>query len=312
MKQTFALIIFVAIVSTVAVYVFIPAKITVVNEIKNAGSTGTLQRITGSGNYRIKWLPKSGKAVSAVEYILDDCTYLFPTDNSFNSNITVKYKNIVSQGMVTLLPSADSVLTGWIFNYESSNNPIARVSNYFALKHIKATNQKILQSMSDFLSVRKNVYGFEVVQQKQTDSTLITLKASSATYPTVKDIYGNIEKLRQYAITNAANTTNAPMLNIENGGAGPWHYMVALPINKALNDKGDIVAKRMFAGGRILITENITGGFATVDNAIKQLEIFKSDNNYMSPAIPFQSLVTDRRVERDTSKWVTRLYWPVM
>ena len=311
MKQTFAVIIFVMIVSIVAIYFFIPGKIGVANEIKTAGSIGTLQRITGSNDYRLKWLPKAGKTVSAVEYVLDDCTYLFPADNSFNNNITVKYKNITTHSLVTMVPSADSVLLSWIFNHQSGNNPVVRVVDYFALKHIKATNQKILQSMLAFLSGKKNVYGFEVVQQKQTDSTLITLKAASTTYPTVKDIYANIEKLRQYALANAAATTNAPMLNIESDGEHNWFYMVALPINKALPGTENIIAKRMFAGGRILITENITGGFAIVDNAIKQLEIFKTDNNYMSPAIPFQSLVTDRTKEADSSKWITRLYYPV-
>lgn len=311
MKQTFAVVIFVIIVSLISIYFFIPGKMGVVNEIQAACSVGTLQRITGSTDYRLKWLPKAGKVVSAVEYVLDGCTYLFPTDNSFNNNITVKYKNITTHTLVTILPLADSVLLSWVFTHKSSNNPIARVADYFAFKHIKATNQKMLQSMLVFLSVKKNVYGFEVSEQKQTDSTLITIKAKSATFPTVKEIYTNIEKLRQYAVSNAATTTNAPMLNIENGGDGVWHYMVALPIDKALDNTGDIVAKRMLAGGKILITENITGGFSNVDKAFKQFEIFKSDNNYKSPAIPFQSLVTDRMKESDSSKWITRLYYPV-
>jgi hypothetical protein len=36
------------------------------------------------------------------------------------------------------------------------------------------------------------------------------------------------------------------------------------------------------------------------------------DHQRVAPAIPFQSLVTDRTKQPDTSKWVTRLYWPIM
>jgi hypothetical protein len=41
-------------------------------------------------------------------------------------------------------------------------------------------------------------------------------------------------------------------------------------------------------------------------------------NNYISDygrtivAIPFASLITDRRLEPDSAKWVTRIYWPLI
>ena len=35
-----------------------------------------------------------------------------------------------------------------------------------------------------------------------------------------------------------------------------------------------------------------------------------TDNALSSPAIPFESLVTNRMQEPDTSKWVTKIYYP--
>ena len=32
----------------------------------------------------------------------------------------------------------------------------------------------------------------------------------------------------------------------------------------------------------------------------------------MSPAIPFESLITNRLEEPDTSKWVTKIYYPFL
>lgn len=297
---------------TGSVYFFIPENITVASEITAVSSIGSVQRITGSSDYRIKWFPKEGNMVSPTKYVLDGCTYQFGTDNSINNNITIQYKNLSAGSLLTPLTTGnDSVIVNWILNKQSGYNPFSRISNYFSLKHIKKTNEKILLALQAFLSSKKNVYGFNISQQKQTDSTLITLKGFSAKYPTVNDIYKNIEKLKQYAAANAANTTNAPMLNIEYDGTGKWLYMVALPIDKALNDKGDIIAKRMFAGGKILITESITGGFAVNSNALQNLEKYKTDYGYMSPAIPFQSLITDRIKERDTTRWKTKLYYPV-
>ena len=297
---------------TGAIFLFIPENIAVSSEIATVSSIGSVQSVMGNSNYRTKWLPKEGKIVSPTTYKLDGCTYFFGTDNSMNNNITIHYKNINAASLFTLITAGDdSVIVNWILNKQSGYNPFNRISYYFSLKHIKKTNEKILLAIQAFLSSKKNVYDFNISQHLQTDSTLITLKGFSAKYPTVEDIYKNIEKLKQYAAANAANTTNAPMLNIEYDGTGKWLYMVALPIDKALNDKGDIIAKRMFAGGKILITEPITGGFAVNSNALQNLEKYKTDYGYMSPAIPFQSLITDRIKEKDTTRWKTKLYYPV-
>jgi hypothetical protein len=38
---------------------------------------------------------------------------------------------------------------------------------------------------------------------------------------------------------------------------------------------------------------------------------YVEDNKKTSPAIPYQSLITNRLTETDTTKWVTKLYYPV-
>jgi hypothetical protein len=39
---------------------------------------------------------------------------------------------------------------------------------------------------------------------------------------------------------------------------------------------------------------------------------YKDDYQRVSPAIPFYSLITDRLKEPDSSKWITKIYFPVM
>ena len=312
MKKNIIAFITTAVFATSAVYFFIPKNIRVSSEIVSACGIGSAQRISSSSFYRAKWLPATGTIISATEYELDGCRYRFGTDNAYNNSINIQYKNISTNSLLTLLPAGkDSLAIKWMLNEESNYNPLGRVSLYFKLKHIKETNEKILHGMSQFLSTKKNIYGFDVQLKKQTDSTLITLKGSFDHYPAIADIYEDIEKLRAYADANHAKTTNAPMLNIGRVDLVNWQYMVALAIDKPLDNYGKIIAKRMFAGGKILITENINGGFAAVDDALLQFEKFKTDYNYMSPAIPFQSLITDRAKEPDSSKWITRLYYPV-
>jgi hypothetical protein len=49
----------------------------------------------------------------------------------------------------------------------------------------------------------------------------------------------------------------------------------------------------------------------TVNNAWHQVQLYLRDNQEVAMAMPFEYLVTNRRQEPDTSKWITRLFVPV-
>ena len=299
------------ILALAVVYFFIPANNMVLTQAKPAGSAGSVLRAIGFSSYRTKWLPPEGKQLSATEYELDDCKFIFPADNTFDNNIIIVYKNKTISSLITAEAVKDSALVNWIFTLQSNNNPINRVSDYRAAKKIKLATEKILKKWVAYAGNNKNIYGINIKRTAQTDSTLISIKSPPVNnYPSIEDIYGKISKLEQYALANDAVVTKPPMLNISGSGSS-WFYMVALSVNKALPDNADIIAKRMFAGGKILESDSITGGFKTVDHFINELEKFRADNSYMSPAIPFQSLITNRLTQPDSTKWITKLYYPV-
>lgn len=85
--------------------------------------------------------------------------------------------------------------------------------------------------------------------------------------------------------------------------------MVAIPTKKPLPSKNKFQVKRMILGN-ILMGE-VKGGITTVINSEEQLANYVTDHKKLSPAISYQSLVTDRLMEKDSTKWVTRLYYPV-
>ena len=64
------------------------------------------------------------------------------------------------------------------------------------------------------------------------------------------------------------------------------------------------------APGKILVTE-VKGGPHAIQVAYAQYEKYLQDYHRISPAIPFESLITERIAEPDTGKWVTRIYYPV-
>jgi uncharacterized protein (UPF0333 family) len=311
MKQTFAVVISIVILFLAITYFVLPNNSNVSVSVKANASMACVQRVLATKKLYSNWLPKDGKQISANEFLLDDCTFTFISDNFLNNSITVKYKGLLTSSMVIFEPARDSSFTSVGFQFPNSNNPFTKLSNYFTYKHVETTTQKLLNSLQSFLSTSDNVYGVSMKKSILKDSTLIALKSLSNSYPTIADIYKNIDILKTFAITNGAKATNPPMLNIYKDAENGYAFMVALPIDKWLDNSGNIIAKRMLAGGNILESGEIKGGFYTVDNFLKELENFRADVNGMSPAIPYQSLITDRSKESDTSKWVTKLYFPI-
>ena len=71
-------------------------------------------------------------------------------------------------------------------------------------------------------------------------------------------------------------------------------------------------AMKRMVPGNILMSNDITGGSGTVEQAYKQMMYYMQDFNKTLAAIPFQSLITNRQLEKDSSKWITRIYCPVI
>ncbi len=99
------------------------------------------------------------------------------------------------------------------------------------------------------------------------------------------------------------------MLNVHKDGPELYEAMVALPTKSDLLSTGNFQLKKMVLG-KILMAE-IKGGEHTIIKGEEELTNYVNDYKKISPAIPFQSLVTNRQQESDTSKWVTRLYYPI-
>jgi len=85
--------------------------------------------------------------------------------------------------------------------------------------------------------------------------------------------------------------------------------MVAIPTKSDLQSEGKFQLKKMVLGN-ILMAE-VKGGVHIVMKGENELTNYMDDYKKLSPAIPFQSLITDRQLETDSSKWVTRLYYPI-
>jgi hypothetical protein len=190
-------------------------------------------------------------------------------------------------------------------------NPINRINKYFRARNIKKVFDNIVDSLAQYTQKVKNIYGFDIKNEKVQMQYLLSANMQLTHYPSTEEVYSLIGKIRSYLKTTDAKEEFSPMLNIETKDSFHYFVRIGMPVNKKLPGTDSISVKQMLKNGNILVTE-VTGGKNTIEYALKQIEKYISDYQRSIVAIPFQSLKTDRLTVTDSTKWITKIYYPVI
>ena len=305
MKKILIALVLLIVFSVAAVYLFIPGKIPLKATISLNAAFPAVSRTLIDKNSWKKWWPGeslfnyNNQTFSIREQALSICVI-----NIHSGKDTIN-------SMLELVPVKNDAMTiDWHAEQVTSNNPFIRFSRYRYAKTTEKNMNELLQSMKVFLEKTENIYGFEIKKRLVTDSVLISLRRSFEHYPNVQEIDAMIQDLRKYIIQNNAIEKNSPMLNVLTFDSSHYEAMSAIPVDKALPRTPEFSPKFLLKGGNVLEAQ-IQGGPLTIENSLKEFENYRSDYRYISPAIPYQLLVTDRLKETDTTKWVTKLYYPI-
>ena len=296
------------------VYLFIPDVISLKSNLTIPANPQSFYRTVPEDKKWEKWWPGEKTSINKSDgnfFSFNGFNY-FITDKKFNSIVfSIKDKTLATEAFLNFIPiRGDSVLLSWEGNIKSSKNPLKRPNVYFKSKQLHKDLDLILDRMRLFYSNDDNIYGLHIEKSFVVDSNLVSTNTVSKGYPTTEIIYSMVDQLKKYILSQSAKETGYPMLNISTQDSLNFLTRVAIPTDKKLKSSGSISYRWMLGGGNILIAE-VKGGPSSIQNAFEQIDHYIADYHRVAPAIPFQSLVTDRRQERDTARWVTKIYYPV-
>ena len=306
----FVILFFLAIACT---YIFIPATIRISKSVTiNANKNALYRKLVNADSWGEWWPGKQNATGTTREYILQGLRFIPGEPKFISMPVVIRSANLSGYSEITFIPfGIDSTTLQFDISVPTSNNPFKRIVVYLNAKQLNSSTSEILKSINDTYSKIENLYNCDIQKKLVTDTALIFTSSEIKGIPDNKSIYSLIDKLKVYISRNAAKETGSPMLNVFKKDSNTYLVKVAIPVDRKLPASGNISYRWMLGGGNILVTE-VKGGQDEIDKAYKQILNYISDNRRTAPAIPFESLVTDRRKEPDSSKWVTRIYYPVM
>lgn len=298
----------------IGIYFFIPPKIVVAKSVTiNANRDGVYRFLNNESNWTTWWPPGLSKFNNGAETVFESGGYRFKkTKALYNSfEITIeKDKNFDSSLLHIFSLSNDSIKIQWNATIHTGTNPFSKAYHYFRAKELSNSLAVILTAMQKHISQVRYIYGIDIKREKVKIEYLVSTKKSFLYYPTTQDIYEMVGQIKKHIVREQAIEEDYPMLHINPSDSAHFEAQVAIPVNKKLPDAGIFAFKKILKYGNILAAE-IVGGNNTVDWAMKQMDRYATDYQYSNVALPFESLVTDRRQETDTSKWVTKIYYPI-
>lgn len=315
MKKLLIVLLIVVFAAIASIYVLIPTEIQVTKVAAVNATTAATTRFLLNPEKWNQWWPSSD---SSLKTISKEVGFFYknahhtPTKALFNGyGLKTIFRGAELKGEIIYAQlGLDSTALFWKYQYNCSYNPIQRIQDYYLLKDLKDNSAEILNSLKQFLEKEENVYGMKIQHSFVVDTILISTKNVFSTVPNNDQVYQMIGQLKTYIKQQNAVETGFPMVNVLVLDKMHVQTMVAIPVNKQLAETATFSWKKMVAG-KILIGE-VKGGDERTKQAFTEMHNYVTDYHITSPAIPFISLITDRKLEKDSSKWISKIYYPVM
>lgn len=313
MKKWIVWLIGLVVLTVGCIYLLIPANIDI-SCISSAKATlsAEFRYISREESWERWWRNAGGQGHTRGQGFEYNGTIFRLTGQDHNFvHIEVEHGGLKLETILTLISfSKDSTGTVWHTALKAGNNPLKRISTRRTAVRIKKDMSAVLQNLTSYVSETKNVYGLSIQRTSIRDTTMLTASFVSGRYPSIAEIYGFFDTLEKSIRRQHGLNSGAPMLNVRQLDGGGYETQVAIPTNRLLENDGKVHYRRMVPGN-FMATE-VQGGPLTIDQAMKQMEVYISDYQKIVMAKPFQVLVTNRLTETDTAKWITKIYFPVV
>jgi hypothetical protein len=313
MKKWIVWILVIMFLTLGCIYIFIPGKIAI-SDISNAKATitGEFRYISQEENWQ-KWWRNAGGSTYIKGSPFQFNGTVFKINRVLNNvvGIEIEVEDIKIQSVFHLIAfTKDSTGAFWQCDINAGNNPLNRITSLITATKIKKDMAGVLKNFTNYVSDIKNVYGLPINRTSTQDTTMLSATFFSAVYPTTAQIYSFFDTLQNSIQRQHGIKTGLPMLSVRESENGGYETQVAMPTNRLLQNDGKIKTRKMVPG--YFIVSEVKGGPFTIREAVKQLDYYISDYKKTVMAKPFQTLVTNRLTETDTSKWITNIHIPVM
>lgn len=308
MKKWFLVTAVVIIAAFASVYIFIPAQLNIVQITPiNCTANGAYRVLSNADKWQAWW---PGPQSNSNTFRYKNGSFSITNRLRNTLEILIQQNDLMPTSLLHVFPATgDSCTLNWQCSISTGLNPFKRIQHYQQAVALKSSMNSALSRFKTFAEKKENIYGisFEIIIFR--DSLLLSTKSVQKDYPNVSTVYTQINALKKYSAGHQAKQTAPPLMNITPLNPAGYQLLTALPVDREVPASGPFFNQNIPLNRFWVI--RVHGGFASVDEAIHQFQLYVQDYQRIVMALPFQKLITDRSKEPDTSRWVTDIYFPL-
>jgi effector-binding domain-containing protein len=204
----------------------------------------------------------------------------------------------------------------WSMNADMGNNPIGRIFGLFMDKMLGDDFEEGLKGIKEAAeATAKWSYDIKVMEVPSfkaisiIDSVSASSKADIGPVLSAKlgQLYG---ELVTFMVTNQLNQPDAPVFAIYHSWTGTSTVLEAgIPIDSEVKGNNRVNFINTYAGKAIVCKHY--GPYENTEKAHYEIDEWAKANDVEIAGAPWEVYVTDPGQEKDSSKWLTEIYYPV-
>ena len=298
MRKIIGSVLVILLLSLTAIYLLIPNQLVIKgSQMVYQPSSGLIRGMMQTSKWS-EWMPKEIDLKATSSLVATIQTEL----NQDGIKVPVEFS--IENG-----ENKNSII-GFETSMDNSNwSPIARVQYFIFAKAIQNKLDKVLIAASNYYNYSKGVYGFDIVETKVKDSSYVAIDQTLTDTPSLVKVYEMVDQLTAYINNQNGKAIGDPMVNITRADANEIYIQVAIPIERDIPVNGAFSIKKMVLGN--LLSVKVQGDQAKVNEAFEATKQYINDKQKYSPAIPFVIYNTNRLLEKDSSRWISTINYPI-
>lgn len=311
MKKPVLLVFGLLFLAFVSVYFIIPQKIQITRVVEIDATDINISKFLVNKRPWAKWWPGKHIATDSSSYSYKNIGFTLQENTNSEMHALIKQDDIELNSALTYATTGEGMCeVTWVAEKQSSLNPVERVAEYFKIKRIATHLDALLVDFKKFMQADMNVYGMNITISHIKNPIVLATTVNLNDYPSAELIYSKVDELRKQIRAENALAVDSPMMNVYPIETGGYQVMVAIPVSKTIKPGKNMVINNLVKNANVLEAQ-VKGGKNTVLNAFTQLKNYQKSHRLISPAMPYELLITNRLAEKDTAKWVTKVYWPI-
>jgi effector-binding domain-containing protein len=150
-------------------------------------------------------------------------------------------------------------------------------------------------------------YNVEVIKTK--DQKIASTRMMTSEKTISADIGDSFKKISDYVAKNKLNMTGPVFTFFHSYSPDKIDMECAIPVDKTAEPSGDVKTSEMKAQNAAVI--HYYGDYALTGAAHEAMDKWIKSNNKTMNGSPWEEYITDPMVEKDTAKWLTKIYYPI-